>query len=195
MFTITKEYTYTQEIKKSTFITYLAPVNSSSEANLYLENLRKKYPDATHHCYSYIIGESNNEYKYSDDGEPSQTAGIVIYDVLRKNDLTNIICVVIRYFGGIKLGAGGLVRAYSSSAGGAVSIAEFSKIIHYKHIKITFDYAYVNQIQKLLNDYENVEKTFLDKIIFSYKLPDSEVDDIKTQLIDITSNNIKIEVY
>lgn len=195
MYTITKVYTFTQEIKKSIFISYLAPINSIEEATSFLKKIKKDHPLATHHCYSYILGESANVYKYSDDGEPSQTAGIVIFDVLRKNNLTNVICVVVRYFGGIKLGAGGLVRAYSSSTGGVVALGEVVKIIRYVNIKLTFAYQYTNVIQKLLNDYEVINKTYLDHVEFIYKVPESIISELKLKLIDITKNNIKIEVY
>ena len=131
MNTINQIYEFSQNIKKSDFICTLIPVNSVEEVNEHLKTLRKKYYDATHNCYSYVITDSNNNtiVKASDDGEPSQTAGVVILDVLQKNELTNVLAVVTRYFGGIKLGAGGLVRAYSSSTSGAVKIAEIVPII------------------------------------------------------------------
>jgi|SRR5690554_5154903 len=194
MLTIDQKYSFSQEIKKSLFIADLAPVNTSDEAIAFLEAKKLKHPDANHHCYSYIIGESGNNYRFSDDGEPSQTAGIVIYNVLNKNNLTNIICVVTRYFGGIKLGAGGLVRAYSSSAAGVINVAELKEIIHYKKIKITFAYPYIDSIIKLLEPYEEISKNFLENVSFSYLIPESVLDSIKTELIDITKGKIKIEV-
>ena len=115
MYTIDQEYINEININKSRFICYLAPVKSVDEANEYLQNIRKKHYDATHNCYAYIIGEKGEISKNSDDGEPSQTAGPPIYNVLQKNNLTNIIAIVTRYYGGIKLGAGGLIRAYGSS--------------------------------------------------------------------------------
>ena len=139
MYTINKTYEFTQEIKKSTFICTLIPVNSIEDINEQLKQIRKKYYDATHNCYSYIVTQKDgtNAIKASDDGEPSQTAGVVILDVLQKNELTNILAVVTRYFGGIKLGAGGLVRAYSSSTSGAVKTIELVPIIKMIYIKIS----------------------------------------------------------
>ena len=110
MYTIKNDDSYELEIKKSKFISKLYRVNNIEDVNNILSSLRKEYSDATHHCYAYII---NNSKKSSDDGEPGGTAGIPILQVLDKNNLNYVLCVVIRYFGGIKLGAGGLVRAYS----------------------------------------------------------------------------------
>lgn len=194
MFTIEKEVTTEQIIKKSLFITHLAKVTSIDEANEYLKNIRKKHYEATHNCYSYIIGKEGLIYKNSDDGEPSQTAGIVIFDVLQKNNLTNIICVVTRYFGGIKLGAGGLVRAYSSSAANAVKIATLVEMIDYIQISINTNYQYVNEVLNYMDQYEAISKNFTDSITFEYLIPANNLTQIKDDLINMTKNNIKIEV-
>ena len=108
MFTIKENNTYELEIKKSKFISKIYKVKNIDKVNTILSDLKKEYSDATHHCYAYIINEHK---KSSDDGEPGGTAGIPILQVLDKNNLNYVLCVVIRYFGGIKLGAGGLVRA------------------------------------------------------------------------------------
>ena len=127
--TILGEVVTTLVIEKSKFISYLIPVESKSEASEVLENLRKKHFDATHVCYAYIVNDEVTLYKSSDDGEPSQTAGAPILNVLRKNDLSNVVCAVVRYFGGIKLGAGGLTRAYSNSAIEAVNVATLVTLV------------------------------------------------------------------
>ena len=106
-------------IDKSKFITTLYPVETVEEINQILVTTRKKYYDATHNCYAYII-DNGNVQKCSDDGEPSKTAGFPMLDALKKNNLTNILAITTRYFGGIKLGAGGLIRAYSSSVSAAL---------------------------------------------------------------------------
>ena len=146
MYTINKVYEFTQDIKKSTFTCTLIPVNSIEEVNEQLKQIRKKYYDATHNCYSYVLSlnDGSSAIKASDDGEPSQTAGVVILDVLQKNELTNVLAVVTRYFGGIKLGAGGLVRAYSSSTSGAVKLIEPIPIIKMIKMNLKFDYTYAN---------------------------------------------------
>lgn len=195
MFTIDKEVITEQVIKKSLFITHLAPVTSIEEANDYLKSIRKKHYEATHNCYSYIIDKEGLIYKNSDDGEPSQTAGIIIYDVLQKNNLTNIICVVTRYFGGIKLGAGGLIRAYSSSAANAVKIAKLVEIISLVKMLINTPYQYTNELLSYMNEYESVNKIFTEDVSLEYIVPESKIEQIKNDLINMTKNNIKIEVF
>jgi uncharacterized YigZ family protein len=194
MYTINKTYEYTQEIKKSTFTCTLIPVNSIEEVNENLKQIRKKYYDATHNCYSYVITnkDGTSSIKASDDGEPSQTAGVVILDVLQKNDLTNVLAVVTRYFGGIKLGAGGLVRAYSSSTSGAVKTIEFVPIIKMIHINIKFDYSYANEILKLFRNYKEVDSKYETNISLTYEIPEDDKDFLKEKLITITKNQTLI---
>jgi len=115
-------------IHKSKFIGFAVNVETVEAANKILERLRKQYWDASHNCYAYIIGKENPTEKASDDGEPSGTAGLPMLDVLRKNGVTDILVIVTRYFGGVKLGAGGLVRAYAGSAAETLNRA---KIMHY----------------------------------------------------------------
>ena len=112
MKTVIKEITNEIVINKSRFIAVITPIKEKEDLNLILNNLKEKYKDATHYCYAYIM---DNYQKASDDGEPQKTAGMPILNCLVKNNLTDVLCVVIRYFGGIKLGAGGLVRAYSNA--------------------------------------------------------------------------------
>ena len=195
MNTINQIYEFTQNIKKSDFICTLIPVNSVEEVNEHLKTLRKKYYDATHNCYSYVITDSNNNtiVKASDDGEPSQTAGVVILDVLQKNELTNVLAVVTRYFGGIKLGAGGLVRAYSSSTSGAVKIAEIVPIIKKTIISIKFDYIYANEILKLFKNYLEIDSKYETNITLSYEIPVSEKEYFKEKLVSLTKNQIYID--
>lgn len=194
MYTIEEVYTFEQIIKRSKFIGHLAPVTTVEEANAFLKTIRKTYYDATHNCYSYIIGKNGEYYKNSDDGEPSQTAGVVIYDALNKNNLTNVICIITRYFGGIKLGAGGLVRAYGSTTSETIKNANLIEIINYQAINITFEYSYANEIFALLDKYESINKTFTDKITCQYLIPESEIDDIANYLINLTKNTIIMHI-
>ena len=130
-------------IDKSRFITTLYPVDNVDTINDLLTKIRKKYYDATHNCYAYII-DNGNIQKCSDDGEPSKTAGYPMLDVLKKNDMTNVLAVTTRYFGGIKLGAGGLVRAYSSSVSTALKDVTFfeSKLLEIYQVDISYpDYS------------------------------------------------------
>ena len=197
MYTINKTYEFTQEIKKSTFICTLIPVNSIEEINENLKQIRKKYYDATHNCYSYVLTQKDGTcaIKASDDGEPSQTAGVVILDVLQKNELTNILAVVTRYFGGIKLGAGGLVRAYSSSTSGAVKTIEMVPIIKMININLKFDYTYANEILKLFKNYKEVESKYETNISITYEIPESDKDILKEKIVSLTKNQTLISFF
>lgn len=124
MYIINKDVENEIVIKKSRFITKLYYIENVNNINDIIDNLKKEYKKCTHICYSYIIGPN---IKAVDDGEPSGTAGKPILNVLQKKDMTNILCVVIRYFGGIKLGAGGLVRAYTKSASEAIKLVNLKE--------------------------------------------------------------------
>ena len=192
MYTIDKIYEEKQEIKKSEFICTLFPVTSVDEATNFLSLTRKKYYDATHNCYAYIIGNNAEIIKCSDDGEPSQTAGVVILEALKKNELTNVLAIVTRYFGGIKLGAGGLVRAYSSSTSLVIQKINKLKIEKCQELTIVVKYQYFNLIDKYLKEFKEKEKTFTDDIKITIIVPISKVDELINKLIEITKNDIEI---
>ena len=195
MYTIDKQYTASQIIKKSEFICNIFPIKNLEDAQNILQNIRKQHHDATHNCYAMIYGESGEYARSSDDGEPSQTAGVVILDVLQKNELTNVLAVVTRYFGGIKLGAGGLVRAYSSSTSGAVKIAKIIPIIKTTHINIKFDYTYTNEILKLFKNYKEIESKYETKVSITYEIPISDKDFLQEKIISLTKNQTTITFF
>lgn len=165
MFTIKENISNEIIINKSRFITYLYKVNSILEVNNILNELKCKYKDATHYCFAYIIG---NIKRFNDDGEPSHTAGMPILNVLESKDLNNVLAVVIRYFGGIKLGAGGLVRAYTNSVTKALkeeNIIPLKKIIKKR---IVFDYSNINNINYILKEYNITYKEFDKNVIYEF---------------------------
>lgn len=190
---IKKSVTTEQIINKSRFISYLFPIDSEEEAKEILQEIRKKHHDATHNCYSYILGDNQEFSKNSDDGEPAQTAGIVIYEVLKRNNLTNVLAIITRYYGGIKLGAGGLVRAYSSSTANAVELAEMERLQKYIILSLEFDYSYLSIINKELETYTIINKVFTEKIFYEVQVPEEDEEKLNSILIDITKNNINIE--
>ncbi len=192
MYTIKGEIISTLEITKSTFITYLKYIDNVDEAKKYVEGIKLKHPDATHHVVAMTIGKTGEYGQANDDGEPSGTAGLPVLDVFRKNDLTNFVCVVVRYFGGIKLGAGGLVRAYSKSASTALKQLEIIPIIEYKYLSITFDYSFLNIIENRLADIEVLQKSFTSSVCFIIKLPEDKINITINQLIALTNNLIEI---
>lgn len=144
-------------INKSKFITNIFCVDNLDEINNYLEQIRNKYKDATHHCYAYIL---DNTKRFNDDNEPSGTAGMPILDCLEKNNLNHVLCIVTRYFGGIKLGAGGLVRAYSNSVSNALNNTEKLELVDGYQVLIKFSYNKTDEINKLLDGYEIISKNF-----------------------------------
>jgi len=136
--------------KGSRFIGIAIPVSSVTDVRLNLDRLRKEYHDARHHCYAYRIGKEPFEYRYQDDGEPSGTAGKPIYGQIQSFDITNILIVVIRYFGGIKLGTGGLIQAYKSSAKDAIENGSIINKVWTSLVDIRFDYHQINEVMKII---------------------------------------------
>ncbi len=136
--------------KRSEFVSVLCPVESEDEAKSVLEGIRATHKNASHNCFAYIIGESGAIKRFDDDGEPSQTAGFPILEVLRKNELTNVICVVTRYYGGVKMGAGGLVRAYKKGASSCVEKAKLQDIRTMIRYRIALDFGQGGRIEDFL---------------------------------------------
>lgn len=194
MYTIEGEVINKIEITKSLFITYMKHVETVKEAKEYLDALRLKHPDATHHVSGYIIGKTGENGHYSDDSEPSGTAGMPIFDVLRKNELTNIVIDVVRYFGGIKLGAGGLVRAYSKSASEAIKLKGIVPIIDYTYFEVSFDYSLLKSIERVLINNEILERKFSNDVTLVCKVPMYDFEKLVATIKNITSNIAKIKV-
>lgn len=175
-------------INKSKFITYLYTITSETEINNILNNLNKEYKDATHICYAYII---NNIKRFNDDGEPNGTAGIPILNVLENNNLNFVGAFVIRYFGGIKLGAGGLVRAYSNVVSETLkdNIKELELNIN---IEILFDYSNSKKIDYLLKDI-NKTKYFGNNVRYEFHIPLEQYNTIKNELNKLCIKTIEKE--
>ena len=186
MNTISKNEENIMIIKKSKFICRLYYVNDIYQINSILEDLKKEYKDATHICYAYVI---DNKEKAYDDGEPSKTAGMPILEILKKKDLNNVLCVVIRYFGGIKLGAGGLIRAYSNSV--RKTIDKVDIISYKKYIEVSIEVNYDNKklLESIVKDYEVINKDYKDTIVYKIRLEESQKDEL---LSKIKHTNIRI---
>lgn len=164
--TILKEATFEEEIKKSRFIGYISPVLTKEEAEEFILSIKEKHKDARHNCSAYIIGEDALIQKYDDDGEPSKTAGPPILEVLKNLELRNVVCVVTRYFGGVLLGAGGLIRAYSSACAGAAQEAKIVEMHPCKEIEIEYDYLHHGSLEYyfLSNGFPIIESNFGEKV-------------------------------
>ena len=135
------------EVKKSVFIADVAPVATGQEATDFLRRIKKEFPDARHHVYAYRVGDETLEQRYSDDGEPSGTAGMPVLDVLLHQELDDVICVVTRYFGGILLGTGGLTRAYSTAASMGIEAAGPCKMAVLELFHVGLDYSVSEKFQ------------------------------------------------
>lgn len=168
-------------IKNSRFICLLIKINNIDISDI-LNNIKLSYPKATHYCYGFIY---NNYKKSSDDGEPTGTAGNSILFVLEKNNLNNILCVVIRYFGGIKLGAGGLIRAYTKSVTECLKNEEFKELENGYKIKIEFAYNQEKQITYLLNNSIVIHKEFNETITYICLINEETLKKLKNYKIKI----------
>lgn len=140
----------TVEIKRSKFIATLSHVESGEDAEAFVRAVRKRYPDATHNCYAYIADELGNETRFSDDGEPGGTAGQPMLEVLRKKGIVKAAVVVTRYFGGIKLGAGGLVAAYTDSVSEVLDVAGIRRMTECAEVTVECDYSDHSAIESAL---------------------------------------------
>jgi uncharacterized YigZ family protein len=140
--------------KGSKFLSFAFPVSNEDEIKEKLEFLRKKFHDARHHCYAYVLGKDKEVFRANDDGEPNHSAGDPILGQIRSNQLTNILIVVVRYFGGVKLGVGGLISAYKAAAAEAISNNVILEAIVKHQIKIQFDYLSMNDVMKIIKDYD-----------------------------------------
>jgi uncharacterized YigZ family protein len=138
--------------KGSKFLAFAYPVRTESEIKSILEDIRKKYFDARHHCYAYILGYDKSGWRVNDDGEPSGTAGKPIHGQLQSFDLTNVLVVVVRYFGGIKLGVGGLINAYKSAAKDALENASISERTVNEVYRMEFPYEMINEAMKIVKE-------------------------------------------
>lgn len=161
MYRLKEDHMDELEIKKSRFLCYMHKCLSEEEAKAFLQQIKKEHPNATHHCYAFIIGEQNELQRSNDDGEPSGTAGVPILECLMNNQMQDIIAVVVRYFGGIKLGAGGLIRAYSKSVSTALKSAVLTKKETMQKYQIIFSY---DLIGKLDYYFRTQQLSILDKI-------------------------------
>ena len=181
--------------KKSRFITTVLPVTTEEEALAFIEAMNKKYWNATHNCYAYVIGERSEIQRCSDDGEPSGTAGKPMLDVLMGEKLHNVVVVVTRYFGGTLLGTGGLVRAYSSAVkAGLASSVIITKMSGIK-LEITTEYTGLGKIQYLLgeNGITTLDTVYTDKVNMTVLVPTWELEGLKAKLMEGTNGKVFME--
>lgn len=139
--------------KGSKFFSFAYPVVTENEIKSIIDGLKQEYYDARHHCYAYVLGFDKSAWRANDDGEPSGTAGRPIHNILQSYDLTNALIVVVRYFGGIKLGVSGLINAYKVAANDAISNSAIVERIIFEIYRIEFPYNLINEVMKIIKDY------------------------------------------
>ena len=184
-------------INKSRFITYLQRVNTEEEANDFINEIKKLHPKATHHCQATLINE--NIQGSNDDGEPSGTAGLPMLEILRKKNIELIAAVVVRYYGGVKLGAGGLIRAYSKGVNDALNSTTLYQVLNMDKYEVIVDYQYADQVEHLLADKELISKDYQMQVNFTYLNNDI---DFNSRINELTSGqaiinklgNIEVEI-
>lgn len=138
----------------SRFFAYAYPVYTEEDVKARQEELRKQYYDARHHCYAFVLGANEHAFRASDDGEPKHSAGDPILGQIRSHELTNVLVVVVRYFGGTKLGVSGLINAYKTAAAEALEAADIEEKLMTQNIRIQFEYDQMNLVMKMIKDYE-----------------------------------------
>lgn len=182
------------EVKKSVFIADVAPVTSGEEATDFLRKIKKEFPDARHHVYAYRTGDEVVEQRYSDDGEPSGTAGMPVLDVILRQDLSDVIIVVTRYFGGILLGTGGLTRAYSTSASMGVSEAKVCTMEMLELFQVKVDYSLADRLRYAAEKQGYVlgDMIYEDRPILPVACKKEEKESLLKFLDDVTSARAEV---
>ena len=182
--------------KKSRFIATLRPVKTEEEALAFIEETRKKYWDARHNCYAWVIGENGESKRCSDDGEPSQTAGRPMLDVLEGEGIRNVCAVVTRYFGGTLLGTGGLVRAYSGAVQEGLRASGVVTVYPASRLSVTVDYNTIGKLQYLLGQrgLNVLDSQYGQDVTLIVLVPDEEIDSLREKITDLTGARAKQEV-
>lgn len=182
-------------IKHSRFIGYCCPVSSKDDAESFIASIKSKHWDATHNVFAYIIREGNTK-RYSDDGEPQGTAGVPVLSVLEKEDVTDVCVVVTRYFGGILLGGGGLVRAYSHTAKIALDKSKIITMAKAKELRISCDYYFYGKLEAFLRS-ENISilnSDFADNVTITVRVKDEMYINFTEKLTELSNGKINPEI-
>lgn len=181
-------------IQKSRFIAHIGRAETEEEAQEFIQSIKKKHWDATHNCSAYLIGEKDEIQKANDDGEPSGTAGVPILEVLKKKHLKDTVVVITRYFGGIKLGAGGLIRAYGKATSEGISA---TGIVERKLMRImhtTVDYTWLGKLENELRSsiYSIKEIHYLDKVEIETFVEEGDIEQFNNYMIELTNGQAEI---
>ena len=192
--TIKNRSYFEYEDRKSVFIGEAMPVSCEAEALRFIESVKKRYPDARHHVYAYVIRE-NSTMRFTDDHEPQGTAGMPVLDIIRKNGCTDVVIVVTRYFGGTLLGTGGLVRAYTAAALGALENGEIIRYDIYTEAELSVSYSDYGKITSVLDSFGfRIEESLYDVgITVRGRIISSSFDELSSALTEATAGRIEIK--
>lgn len=193
--TTTGDSSASYEIQRSKFFTRTRHVESEEEARAFIQEQKKTYFDAQHNCSAYVLGPDGAKQKSNDDGEPGGTAGNPILDAIKKKGLTNVVVVVTRYFGGIKLGAGGLIRAYSHSAVLGLEAASIVEMTPFAVVRLAVGYELLASVENYLRKKEirTGEKVYTDKVTLDLLLQEETKEATLTDLTNLTSGQAQFE--
>ena len=183
-------------IEKSRFIGHSFHVEDIDQAEAIIKDTKKKYYDATHNCFAYILNEDMSIVKANDDGEPSSTAGVPMLEIMKKSNITNTLIIATRYFGGIKLGASGLIRAYAKTAKIALEANRIVSKKVFTKIVLELDYSLIGKIQKFLETKQIIYDTpnFTDKVEVAIYETDEKIKELQKELLDLTNANCKLDI-
>lgn len=192
---IERHAVFEYEDRKSVFIGEAAPVVTEDEALSFISAIKKKYPDARHHVYAYVL-RANSLMRFSDDKEPQGTAGMPVLDAIRKNGCTDTVIVVTRYFGGALLGTGGLVRAYTSAAIGALNAANMITYDIFSSLRISVSYSDYQKLSPVFNQtgFTSDDIRYSDKVVIYGRILKSTLEEFEKKLVETTSGRHEIEV-
>jgi uncharacterized YigZ family protein len=182
------------KIKGSRFIALGFPVNSENEALVRLDEIRKREYSATHHCFAYVTGPGEEKFKYSDDGEPSGTAGRPIYQAITGRNIYNVLVVVVRYYGGTKLGTGGLTRAYAQAASEMLDAVPIIEILICDRLRFEVPFSLYDRIMRLISrgEYKIINQDFADQVTLEVEIRKSHTENFISQLIEMSGGRIDI---
>lgn len=190
--TIKEDFIAEEEIKKSRFICHLKRVYTEEEARAFISEIKKEHHKANHNCFAFTLGDRQEIQRSSDDGEPSGTAGVPMLEILKKREITNVCAVVTRYFGGIKLGAGGLIRAYAGSVGHALDQVGLVKFVTQEQLILTLDYGNYDGLQRFLSSQGLVisESEFLSDVTVKLFVDLDKTEQLLDNLVEQFSGKI-----
>lgn len=195
-YTIKEDGTYEVIIQKSRFIGHVARVQTEEEAQSFIQKIKKQHHTATHNCSAYMIGERDEIQKANDDGEPGGTAGIPMLEVLKQLELKNTVVVVTRYFGGIKLGAGGLIRAYGTTTSETIKQVGIVKGELMQGYHVTIDYPLLGKVENMIehSNYIINNKEYKEDVRLTIYVHIDELDEFKKSIINLTNDQAQFEI-